>query len=136
MTTLNNFEQATRGNVTFESTKGLLTIQDVWQLPMESKNSVSLDSLSREINKQLKETEEESFIAKKTPKNVLLQLKMDLVLRIIEVCMEETEARKQASNIKAEEQELLELRAELEKESKKKMTLEEIDAKLATLKAK
>ena len=80
------FVEASKFKVRFVSTKGLLSVEDLWDLSLES-----LDTIAKKVNKDLKDTEEKSFIGKKTSANSLLNLKLEILKYIIQVKLEEKE---------------------------------------------
>lgn len=53
------FELATRQKLRFASPKGLLTVEDLWDLPMTG--NTSLDSVSKLANRDVKVSAEESL---------------------------------------------------------------------------
>ena len=65
----NLFEIATRQKFTFPSPRGLLNVEQLWDLPLTSirpdgstrTDSVSLDTVARAVNTQLKAVTEETF---------------------------------------------------------------------------
>jgi hypothetical protein len=95
MTTENQniFEQATRQKLRFDSAVGLLSVEDLWALPLSTINSSkpNLDTIAVELNKALKGTEE-SFVSNKK-KDAVLQLKFDIVKHIIDTRVQENEAK-------------------------------------------
>jgi hypothetical protein len=101
--TQNIFEQATRQKLRFDSAVGLLSVEDLWTLPLSTTNSSkpNLDAIAVELNKALKGTEE-SFVSNKK-KDAVLQLKFDIVKHIIDTRLQEnvtkTEAVQRASKI-------------------------------------
>jgi len=68
------FEKASRSKLRFMSTKGLLTVEDLWDIPLTSKNGVSLDDIAKSLHKQIKESEETSFVEEVSKKNTELSL--------------------------------------------------------------
>ena len=121
------FAQATRNKLRFASVKGLITTEDLWSLNLQALNTIAV-----ELNKQLKELPEESFIDE-NPKDEILQLKFDVVRYIIDVKKLEKKEREQELERKKAKEELLELRKEKQKELMKGMSLEEIDKQLENL---
>lgn len=71
---MNNFEKATRLRLRFETSRGNLNVEDLWRLPL-----AELDKLAIALNKQLKESSEESFIKAKSKDNKLLELRLILL---------------------------------------------------------
>ena len=82
------FEKASRLQLRFASTKGSLSVEDLWGLSLES-----LDTLAKAVNKQIKAEEEDSFIGKKSSANSTLDLKLDILKRVIEVKIIERDAQ-------------------------------------------
>lgn len=84
------FEKATRLKLRFNVSKGTITTEDVWDL-----NLIALDNLAKSLNKEIKESSEESFIKARTQANETLDLKFEIVKHIIGVKLAEQEAKKQ-----------------------------------------
>lgn len=132
---MNIFELATRESYRFETTKGLLTVEDLWALPLTTtrQNGVSLDTVAKEINKQLKTTEEESFVTQRTSKDVTLAIKLDIVKHIIAVKLEENQASRTAAAKAEEKAKLLAILAKKQEQSLENLTEAEILAKLESM---
>lgn len=132
---MNIFELATRESYRFETTKGLLTVEDLWVLPLTTtrQNGVSLDTVAKEINKQLKTTEEESFVTQRTSKDVTLAIKLDIVKHIIAVKLEENQASRTAAAKAEEKAKLLAILAKKQEQSLENLTEAEILAKLESM---
>ena len=106
------FEKATRGHYRFASPQGALTVEDLWDLPLVSKNPAraSLDGIAKTLYKQLKETTEiESFVSEHPRADADLQAQFDLVKHIIKVRLAENEAETQKAKRAAEKQKILEI---------------------------
>lgn len=108
------FEKASRLKLRFMTPRGGVTTEDLWDLPLTSENGLSLDSLARELHRELKTSEEESFVKPKTSANTTLTLKFEIVKRVIEVKLAEAEARLQATERKNKKEKLLGIIAEKE----------------------
>ena len=78
------FVRASKLKLRFATTKGALSTEELWDLSLES-----LDVIAKKVNKELKDTEEESFIGKKTSANTLLNLKLEILKYVIQVKLEE-----------------------------------------------
>lgn len=108
---MNLFEQALRNKYRFPSTKGTLSTEDLFDLPLTSKNGVSLDSVAKAVNRQLIQETEESFVEESSQSNKELVLKLNILRHIIKVRKEENQARADAlanAQRKAKIQEILE----------------------------
>lgn len=101
----NVFEQVTRNKIRFPSNKGMLTVEDLWDLPLSSKSERqdSLDSVAVAVNRKLKETDEISFVNTSGRSNASKELRLafEAVKHIIDVrkaerdSMVEAEKRRQ-----------------------------------------
>jgi uncharacterized protein YabN with tetrapyrrole methylase and pyrophosphatase domain len=125
---MNNFEKATRLRLRFETSRGNLNVEDLWRLPL-----VELDKLAIALNKQLKESSEESFIKAKSKDNKLLELRFDIVKHIIETLLSEDEEKKKAADKRAKREQLLELIAKKKNQELEGKSLEELEAELTKL---
>lgn len=95
------FKEATRRKLRFSTENGVLSVEDIWDLPLTSEKKASLDKLAKSINRELKNNEEESFVETPSKANATLQLKFDVVKAVIKDKLEEREARKNAADKKA-----------------------------------
>lgn len=125
---MNNFEKATRLRLRFETSRGNLNVEDLWRLPL-----AELDKLAIALNKQLKESSEESFIKAKSKDNKLLELRFDIVRHIIETLLSEDEEKKKAADKRAKREQLLELIAKKKNQELEGKSLEELEAELTKL---
>jgi hypothetical protein len=89
-TQTNIFEQAVRLKLRFNASKGLLTVEDLYDLSLQD-----LDKLAKECNAALKAEAEESFIPNKAVKKKATQdgLRLELLKVVINTKVEEAEAR-------------------------------------------
>lgn len=125
---MNNFEKATRLRLRFETSRGNLNVEDLWRLSL-----AELDKLAIALNKQLKESSEESFIKAKSKDNKLLELRFDIVKHIIETLLSEDEEKKKAADKRAKREQLLELIAKKKNQELEGKSLEELEAELTKL---
>jgi hypothetical protein len=102
----NIFEIASRKGLRFGTTKGAITTEDLWHLPLTSKNNVNLDDIARGYSRELKAQEEESFVTKPAQKDSTMELGFKIVKRVIEFKIAEREAAKLSVD-KAKQRELL-----------------------------
>ena len=109
------FEIASRQKLRFESSKGLLTVEDLWDLPLTSINKVNLDDLARDLFQQLK-NENVSFVAPAKASDTTLQLKFDLVKHVIDVKIAERDVAAVAARNREKKQLLLSIIAQKENE--------------------
>lgn len=122
------FEKATRMKLRFQTSRGVLSVEDLWDLNLES-----LDSIAIGLNKKLKESQTESFIKTKTKDTTELELKFDIAKHIIDVKVAELEARKDAAEKRAKKQKLMELISKKQDAELEGKSVDELMKELETL---
>lgn len=80
---MNIFEMATRNKFRFPY-KGLISVEDLWDL-----GQVQLDSIYKNLNKEIKQIQEESLLSAKNSEDAELQAKIDIVKYIFTVKQQE-----------------------------------------------
>lgn len=114
----NMFEVATRKKIRITTPKGLISVEDLWEVPLRSKDAYNLEEIAKLANRALASVSEESFVPKanktKDPKKDAAQLNFDIVKHVIDVKFEEEERTKHAAAKRAEKAKLLDALAEKE----------------------
>jgi hypothetical protein len=129
------FEKASRLKVRFDTGKGQLTIEDLWDLPLTSNTGrVNLDDIAIGLNKQLKNDDDVSFVVKDRKSDSVVQLKFDIIKHIIEVRLAENEANAKARQNAEQKQRILQLIADKQDEALKGKSLEELHTMITELK--
>ena len=129
-----DFEKALRLKVRYNTIKGLVTTEDLWTIPLMSNIGFSLDDIAKSINKELKDTDEESFVVtKKNDHKEILELKFNIVKYIIHERLKEREERKNEKIRAEQKEELLALIKDKKKEEIKEKSVEELEAMLKNL---
>lgn len=124
MSTVNLFELATRKKFRFESKAGLLSVEDLWDLPLDSRTKASLNEVAINISRELKaQTESFVAIAKKDTTN---EQKLEIVKYVIDVRLEEAKAITEAQDRAAQRAKIDELIAKKKDESLEGLSLEEL----------
>lgn len=111
MNATNIFEYATRNKVRFPF-KGMISVEDLWDLSL-----VNLDSIYKMLNKQVKQSEEESLLNTKTNVDTELEVQIAIVKHIVSVKLEEQNAKEQAAAKKAQKQKIMAIIASKEDEA-------------------
>ncbi|QLQ36723.1 hypothetical protein [Micromonospora robiginosa] len=102
------FEKATREKFRYPSTKGLLSTEQLWELPLTAKSGFSLDDVARAVNAELKAVDTESFVATEAnPAKATLEAKLEVVKHVIAFRLMEDQAAKAAAAKKLEKERLL-----------------------------
>lgn len=129
------FERASRKKLRFVSPKGLLAVEDLWDLPLTAQvGKTSLDSLAIEQHKKVSDnTAGLSFVIEKTAVNEDEQLRMDILLHVIKTRMEENAANRLAADRAAEKQKIMRLIAEKREDALSQFSIEELEERLKKL---
>lgn len=132
---MNIFELASRKKFRFDTIKGQVTVEDLWDLPLTSTtNRPNLDDIAKDLYKQMKEDKEVSFVKSDAAVSAefdIIKAKFDIVKTIIDVKLAEAEAAKKAKDTKARNQRILELIAQKDDEALASKSREELLAMLS-----
>jgi len=127
------FEKATRAKLRFETSKGALSVEDLWDLPLSARDGFDLDSVAKAASKKLKETQEESFVKPATVSNTEHELKLEIVKFIISVKLKEKTEREEAATKSETKKKLMEVLARKQDAALESLSAEEIEAKINSL---
>ena len=121
------FEQASRLNLRFHSCKGLLTVEDLWDIPM-TKGPVNIDYIAKDIYQGLKNDEVESFVVENqnTIGKQMLRLQFEIVKHIIKTRLKEIDVLKNAQVKKLKKQKIMAIIGDKQDESLKSASIEEL----------
>lgn len=125
------FEQATRLKLRFLTSGGVLSAEDMWDLPLTGPTTgKNLNDIAKSLSKEVKADAEEDFIKLKTSEDKELALRFDIVKHIIGVRLAEREAEVDKEAVKAKRQQILGILADKEAEELMGKTPEELKAML------
>lgn len=122
------FEEASRLKLRFSTTKGMVSVEDLWDLPL-----TRLNEMAKSLNKQIKSSDEEDFLDVSSTVDKTTKLKFDVVLHVLNTKKAENEAASNARKKKEEKERLLEILARKQEQSLEQLTEEELLAKLSSL---
>jgi hypothetical protein len=124
----NLFQKASRLKLRYETTKGNLSIEDLWDLPLSTTtNKVNLDSIAKDLYFQLKNEPDVSFVVKEKKSDEVIQLKFDIVKYIIDTKLAEREANSKIQENKEKKQQLLAIIAQKKNEVLSNSSLEDLE---------
>ena len=133
------FEKAARLKLRFDSPKGQLTVEDLWDLPLTvgQLGGASLDNIAKALNRKIKETAEESFVIKDAKSvnflNTYTQLRFDIVKHIIDVRLAENDVAAAAHAKKIQKQKILGILAQKKDEQLQGASVEDLEKMLEAL---
>lgn len=119
------FVAATRQKLRFPSNRGNVGVEDLWDLSLDE-----LDTIAKGINKQAKDSTEESFVKKVTVADKKLTARLDIVVFIINTKLEEEEKRKTAAERRTKRNQLLELISQKENDAMSRKSIASLRAEL------
>ncbi len=128
---MEQFIAASRMKVRFDTAKGLLSVEDLWDLPLD-RGRVNLDDIAIGLSRELK-GDTESFVNKTKSANVELKTKLDVVVYVIDTKMQELEEAKQARGRIEKKNQILEIIARKENKDLEEKSLDELKGLLANL---
>ena len=123
----NIFEQASRRKLRFNTPKGVITVEDLWDLSLTSTTGkANLDDIARNLHRQLKNGDDVSFVHKERKSDETVQLKFDIVKYVIDVKLAEADEASKARVNAEKKQQLLALIANKENQQLADMPLEDL----------
>lgn len=123
----NIFEFAARNKIRFPY-KGLITVEDLFDLSL-----TNLDSIYKTLNKQVKQSEEESLLSTKASVDTELDVQIAIVKHIVSVKLAEKEAAEKASAKKAQKQKIMSIIATKENEALQNSSIDDLKKMLDEL---
>jgi len=127
------FERASRQKLRIQTDRGMLTVEDLWDLPLTGR--LSLDSIAKAFHRRVREIEDEtSFVpdakTKQSAENESAQLTFDILKHIIEVRLQEREINRAAKEKAENRKKILELISKKQDEALSEKSIEELTALL------
>jgi uncharacterized protein YabN with tetrapyrrole methylase and pyrophosphatase domain len=130
------FITAARKKYRFDSNKGALTVEQLFDLPLTSKSGFDLDSVAKATNKQLKEQTEDSFVlVSVNPLKGELSDKLEIVKAVISIRQAENEAARLQAERAAQRQRLRAAIDEAKTRQLSQASVEDLERQLAELAA-
>lgn len=123
-----NFETATRRKLRFQTTKGNLSIEDLWDVPL-----TVLDEAYKGLSRQIREAEDDSLLTKRDSGVEEASLKRDLVKHVVQVRQAEAEAKTARAARRQQAARVRELIAQKQDEALAGKSTDELNALLAEL---
>lgn len=129
------FEKALRKGYRYPSNKGPLTTEQLFALPLTSRNGTDLDNVAKAINHELKELTEDSFVAptSNSARRTELEEKLAIVVHIIGVKQAENAKQAAAAERKKQREQLQDILALRTQEELMKKDPAEIQAMIDAL---
>ena len=120
----NMFEYATRNKVRFPF-KGQISVEDLWDLRTDD-----LDTVFKTLNRQVKQSEEESLLVTKTAVDTALDVQIAIVKHIFDIKMQEANARLLDKERKAQKQKIMAILANKQEQELQNKSVDELQKML------
>lgn len=125
---MNLFKEALVQKLRFKTIRGNISTEELWDIPLTSKNGFSLNDIAKDIYLELKQEVEIDFVGGTTSENSEGNLKLEILKEIIKDKKEIIERKEQEASSKTHNQFIDNLIAEKQNESMKAMSIEELKA--------
>jgi hypothetical protein len=130
------FQKASELKLRFSTPIGSLSTEDLWDLPLTSdKGKVNLNDIAKDLYKQVQDSGTPDFVSGATKTEDVLQLKFDIVKCVIDEKKKVRDAAAKARERKETIQQLQGIVARKKDQELEGASLEELEAKIAQLKA-
>lgn len=134
MTTSNIFEYASRNKIRFNTVRGALTVEQLWDVPLYSKDDFDLNAIAKGISRVIKEASEENFVeVSKTTEVVRLETSLEIVKHVIKVKLAEHKAAQDRAANRQKKEKLLAILAEKQDGALSALSVEELQKQIAEL---
>ena len=131
---MNIFEQATRAKIRFSTPVGMLSVEDLWDLPLTSPRArANLDDVARLLDAELKSTSSVSFVNDVSEVNAKTKLMFDVVIHVINTKVAEAKAAKSAADVREKKQKIMAIIERKQEESLSAASIDDLQQMLASL---
>lgn len=132
--TINIFEYASRNKLRFASSRGDLTTEQLWDVPLRSNDGFNLNAVAKTANEAVKAVNEENFVeTSRTPAHTRVETAFELVKHIIDVKLADEAAAKKKAENKIKREKLLTALAEKQDGKLSEMSERELKKQIAEL---
>lgn len=128
------FEYATRNKLRFSSSRGELSVEQLWDVPLRSRDDFNLDLIAKTANRALKMVTEESFVTtERTPAHLKAELSLETIKYIIKTKLSDEELAKKRAENHVKKEKLLKILAEKQEGKLSEMSEKELQKQIAAL---
>jgi|SRR5215467_11291994 len=132
--TMNIFAYASRNKLRFSSSRGELTTEQLWDVPLRSGDGFNLNAVAKVANEAVKAANEENFVeTTRTSGHTRVEMVFAIVKHVIDVKLAEEAAAKQRAENKIKREKLLTALAEKQDGKLSEMSERELKKQIAEL---
>lgn len=130
----NIFEFATRTKIRFTSSRGELSVEQLWDVPLRSRDDFNLNAIAKAASRAFKDISEESFVeTTKTVEHTRREAALEVVKYIIETKLAEETAATMRAAKKLEKEKLLAILAEKQDGKLSELSEKELQKRITAL---
>lgn len=135
MSNANIFERALRRKLRFPSLRGPLSVEQLWDLPLTSREGFDMDTVAKTFNAALKAETEESFVTVTKPNKAKVdaELGLEICKYVINVKQTEAKAAEQRAMRRQERDRLIAVLGRKQDAATEAQSIEEIRQRLTQL---
>ena len=131
---MNIYQKAATTKLRFKTNNGAISAEDLFDLPLSSKNEMNLDTVAKTVHAALKAEEEGSFVNKTSnPRKDQLELAMEIVKDVIRIKQEEADAKADIAAKAAKREQLLRALERNQEQALATMTVDQLQEELKKL---
>lgn len=125
------FKKASQMKLRFDTAKGQLTVEDLFDLPLTSESNVSLDGIAIAVSRELQDSQENSFVESKSKGSDILELRLEILKDVIAARIAENEARRDEEAKKTRNDRIMQIIADKQDDALANKTIDELKELLA-----
>jgi len=122
---MENYKLATRQKLRFQTNKGLLSTEQLWDLSLEE-----LDALAVSLETEHAQSAKRSFLTRTSVKDKIAKLRFDVVLDVLNTKAAEQEKASEEREVREHNKKIIALIAEKQDESLKGKSIKQLEAML------
>jgi len=119
------YKEASKQKLRIQTSKGLLTVEQLWDLPVAELNRVAVA-----LQVEYKDSGKKSFLLVKSTKDKVLKLKFDIVLDALNTKIDENAVLLSAAETKAHNQKILKMISDKKDQDLAGKSVKELEAML------
>ena len=125
------FKKASQMKLRFDTAKGQLTVEDLFDLPLTSESNVSLDGIAIAVSRELQDSHDNSFVESKSKGSDILELRLEILKDVIAARIAENEARRDEEAKKTRNDRIMQIIADKQDDALANKTIDELKELLA-----
>lgn len=119
------FKLGVRKKIRFASAKGLLTMEDLFELPLTT-GATNLNSMARERAQLIRENSQDNFVANATTGNAQVNLELEILKEVITIRVKENKSKVKSAERAKQRTLILDIIDEKQNEELKNNSIKEL----------